>query len=168
MSTIEPVAFPPVSPQDIHLFFEPVGTLRLTVGEHRSYPKVSLYQASPLRRPGRYLSFLDGSGEEIVLVDSLDQLDLQSRGIAQEALKHRYLTACIQRIDGVRQEFGVSYWDVETDRGKRDFVVQSLSEACQWLSDRHILLIDVDGNRFEIPDRFVLDEPSRRHLDSVL
>jgi len=168
MSSLEPVSFPPVVPPEIHLFFEPTGTLRMTIAENRSYPKVSLYQSSPLRRPGRYLSFLDGSGDEIVLVDSLDQLNATSREIAQIALRHRYLTSRIERISGLRQEFGVSYWDVETDRGPRDFVVQSLTEACQWLSERHLLLVDVDGNRFEIADRFLLDPVSRKHLDSVL
>ena len=168
MSDLQKPVFPPVETAQMVLFFEPAGNLRLTIGEHRSYPKVSVYQASPLRRPGRYLSFLDGASEEIVLVDSLDDLSPETRAVAEEALRRRYLTSRIERITGIRQEFGVSYWDVATDRGPRDFVVQSLSEACQWLSDRQVLLVDVDGNRFSIPDRFALDPESQRQLDAVL
>ena len=55
-----------------------------------------------------------------------------------------------------------------TDRGERDFVVQSLSESCLWLSDTHILLVDVDGNRFEITDRYALDPTSQERLSTVL
>ncbi|MFY7952131.1 MAG: DUF1854 domain-containing protein [Armatimonadaceae bacterium] len=168
MSSIETQKFPAVQPELIHLFFQPEGTLRLTVGEERSYPKVSIYQSSPLRRPGRFISLLDGAGEEIALVDSLESLTTESRTVAEEALRRRYLTSKIEQIDAVRQEFGVSYWDVKTDRGPRDFVVQSLSEACQWLSDKHILLIDVDGNRFEISARTKLDSDSQTRLESVL
>lgn len=152
----------------LHLFHEPAGTLRLTVDDHMSYPKVAIYQASPLRRPGRYLSLLDGKGDEIALVPSLDDLTPQSRAAAEEALRRRYLTARITAVAGMKQEFGVTYWHVDTDRGPRDFVVQSLSESCQWLSERHLLFVDVDGNRFEIPDRDALDAASRAHLDAVL
>lgn len=150
------------------LFYEPAGTLRLTVGDERSYPKVSLYQASPLKRPGRYLSLLDSKSEEIALVPALDDLTPESRTVAEEELRRRYLTAKVVALTGLKQEFGVTYWHVATDRGPRDFVVQSLSESCLWLSENHLLIVDVDGNRFEIENRSALDAYSRKLLDSVL
>ena len=157
-----------IDPQALRLFYDPPGTLRLTVGEDRCYPNVKLYQASPLLRPGRYLSLQNGKGEEIVLVENLADFAPESRAVAEEELKRRYLTARIQAIPHIRTEFGVTYWHVVTDRGERDFVVQSLSESCVWLGDQHIVIIDVDGNRFEILDRTGLDEASRARLESVL
>jgi len=165
---VQPPSFAPIEPKEIHAFFEPDGVLRVTVADNRSYPKVAVFQSSPLRRPGRFISFLDGASEEIILIDDLVSLAPSSRSVVEEALRRRYLTAKIQRINDIKQEFGVSYWDVETDRGHREFVVQSLTEACQWLSDIQLLIVDVDGNRFEIADRGVLDPTSQRHLDSVL
>jgi Domain of unknown function (DUF1854). len=155
-------------PARLAVFFEPAGTLRLTVEEQRSYPSVKLFQAAPLSRPGQFLSFQSGKGEEILMVPSLDALNPASRAAAEEELRRRYLTAKVRAITSIRTEFGVTYWHVVTDRGERDFVVQSLSESCVWLSESHILIIDVDGNRFEIADRFALDEASRIHLESVL
>jgi hypothetical protein len=157
-----------VNPETLTLFYEPPGTLRLTVGDERSYPKVSLFQSAPLSKPGEYLSFLDSKSEEIILVRRLSDLTNESRAVAEQELKRRYLTAKIQAITGVKQEFGVTYWHVETDRGPRDFVVQSLSESCAWLSDSHLLITDVDGCRFEIEDREALDEASKRFLGQVL
>ena len=157
-----------MNPETLNLFYSPPGTVRLTVGGEKCYPKVSLYQSAPLSRPGEYVSLLDSKSEEIALVRRLSDLTPESRLVAEEELKRRYLTAKIQAITGLKQEFGVSYWHVETDRGVRDFVVQSLSEACLWLSDTHLLLIDVDGTRFEIEDRSTLDDDSRKRLDSVL
>lgn len=168
MPTSEVTAGEVVLPAEIGLRFEPAGVLRMTIGERRSIVKVALYQASPLRRPGRHLSFLDGAGDEVAMVDAIDDLPEGSREVAREALRRRYLTARIRRIVAIRQEFGVTYWDVETDRGLRDFVVQSLSESCQWLGDGHLLFVDVDGNRFEIADRSALDAESGRLLDDVL
>ena len=74
----------------------------------------------------------------------------------------------MQRLVSLKQEFGVTYWEAETDRGVRDFVVRDLQENCVWLSESHLLLIDVDGSRFEIPDRRLLDERSEQLLDSIL
>ena len=102
------------------------------------------------------------------MVESLADFPAESREVAEEELKRRYLTARIQAITHIRTEFGVTYWHVVTDRGERDFVVQSLSESCVWLSDRHILIVDVDGNRFEVLDREAIDEASRARLESVL
>lgn len=165
---------PRPSPADVNrlrLFYDPPGTLRLTVDAEaapHSYPVVRLYQAAPLTQPGRYIALQDGKGEEIVLLGSLADFPPESRGAAEEEVRRRYLTARVKAITNVRSEFGVTYWHVLTDRGERDFVVQSLSESCVWLSDRHILLTDVDGNRFEIEDRAALDPASEERLASVL
>ncbi len=157
-----------IDPQTLRLFYEPPGTLRLIVGDARCYPVVRLYQAAPLRFPGRYLSLVDGKGEEIVMVEDLPELTAESRAVAEEEIRRRYLTARITAVTDIRMEFGVTYWQVVTDRGERDFVVQSLSESCVWLSDAHLLLIDVDGNRFEIVDRRALDPESQARLETVL
>jgi hypothetical protein len=163
---------PPVPGADaLHLFFDPPGTLRLTIGdgwESYSYGAVRLYQAAPLSMPGRYLSLQDSKNEEIFLVDRLDDLNPESRAVAEEEIHRRYLTARVDAVTNIKTEFGITYWNVRTDRGERDFVVQSLSESCVWLSDTHILLIDVDGNRFEIPDRTRLDSVSQQNLATVL
>jgi hypothetical protein len=158
-------------PKTLRLFFDPPGTLRLTIGdgwESYSYGTVRLYQAAPLSMPGRYLSLQDSKSEEIFMADPLEALNPESQTVAGEELHRRYLTAKVEAVTNIKTEFGITYWNVRTDRGERDFVVQSLSESCVWLSDTHILLIDVDGNRFEIPDRTVLDAASQENLATVL
>jgi len=156
------------TPSALTLFYDPPGTLRLTVDDSHSYATVKLFQAAPLSSPGRYLSLLSGKGEEIATIATLEDLPSASREVAQADLQRRYLTATVGAIANIKTEFGITYWHVSTNRGDRDFVIQNLSESCVWLSDRHILLIDVDGNRFEIPDRETLDIDSRKRLDAVL
>jgi len=153
-----------VDPKALRLFYDPPGTLRLTItdGRDRSYSAIKLYQAAPLSRPKRYLSLQSGKGEEVILIDTIQDLTPESQTVVEEELRRRYLTARVTGIANVRTEFGVTYWHVETDRGERDFVIQSLSESCQWFSDDHLLLTDVDGNRFEIASRSSLDPASRQ------
>jgi hypothetical protein len=157
-----------MSPESLKLFFSPKDRLRLTVGDEKSYFTVKPAWASPLTHPNRYLALLDGRGNEITTIADPAQLSKESLEAVQEELAKRYLTATIRMVSRARSEFGATYWHVLTDRGERDFVTQSLQENVQWLSSRHLLLIDVDGNRFEISDTDALDPKSRTILNSVL
>ena len=163
-----PAANLTIEPRDLNLYYDPPGTLRLTVADDRSYPEVKLYQAWPLSSPSRYLSLLDSKGEEIVMVDDLSLLTLTSREVARAELGRRYLTARVEAVNEIRTEFGVTYWHVTTDKGERDFVVQSMSESCVWMSEQHLLVIDVDGNRFELVDLTAFDRASSERLSTVL
>lgn len=157
-----------VDPAHIRLFREPAWMLRMTIEGDRSYLKVKIVRAAPLSSPSQYICFLDGRDEVICMVKTLDDLDEPSRRIVHEELDQRYLTAVIERVDSVRSDFGVSYWDVQTSRGRREFVVQNVSESAQWLGDRRLVLTDVDANRFEIPDVDALDKRSIGLIEQVL
>ncbi len=152
----------------LRLFRAPAWLLRLTIDGDRSYLKVKVVRAAPLSHPTRYISLLDAKDEEICMIDDLAQLDLAARGLIEEELDHRYLTATIQQVHAVRNEYGTSYWDVQTDRGPREFVVQNVSENAQWLGDHRLLIIDVDGNRFEIPRLDKLDKKSLAAVEQVV
>ncbi len=157
-----------MQPETLKLFYEPKDRLRLTVGDEKSYHTVKPVWAAPLSRPNQYLSLLDGKGKEIVTLPDPSVLPPDSLAAAQEELRRRYLTATVQAITHARQEFGATYWSVATDRGDRDFVTQNLQENAIWLSPTHLLLLDVDGNRFEILDTEALDAASRRYVETIL
>jgi hypothetical protein len=91
-----------------------------------------------------------------------------TRRVPDEELTRRYLAAVVQRMHSVRTEAGVSYFDVQTNRGRREFIVQNAHESARWLGDQRLLLLDVDGNRFEVPDLGALDRRNARLLTQVL
>ena len=157
-----------MEPQDLNLFYEPKDRLRLTIGETKSYPTVKPAWAAPLSHAKRYLALLDGKGDEIVMIESLKELNEDSRKAVEKELARRYLTSEVKRIIWAKVEFGATYWHVDTERGERDLVTQSLQENAQWLGDHHLLLIDVDGNRFEIPNVTELDPRSREYIETIL
>lgn len=152
----------------IRLFREPPWVLRLTIESDRSYLKVRVVCAAPLSQPDRYICFLDEKNEVICTVEDPIDLDTVSQRIIKEEIEQRYMTAIIKRIDSLKSEFGVSYWEVQTDRGDREFVVRNVSENAQWITDRRLLLLDVDGNRFEISNLEHLDKKSRGLIEMVL
>jgi len=160
----------PISPdpKTLRLFYEPKDRLRLTIDSDRSYHTVKPAWAAPLSRPGQYLALLDGKGNAIVTLPDPSVLPAASLEAAKEELRRRYLTATVRTITHAKQEFGATYWSVQTDRGDRDFVTQNLQENAIWLSPTHLLLLDVDGNRFEITDTEALEPVSRTYVATIL
>jgi hypothetical protein len=157
-----------MNPRELKLFFAPKDRLRLTVDDDRSYPTVKPVWAAPLSLPNRYLTLLDGKGNEIVMLADPKELPKESWEAVQTELHRRYLTATVTKIANAKVEYGATYWYVETDRGPRECVTQNLQENAVWLSPTHLLLLDVDGNRFEIPDVDALDARSRHFIHAIL
>jgi hypothetical protein len=157
-----------MEPSELRIFYSPKDRLRMTVGEDRSYITVRPVWSAPLSRPGRYLSLLDGKGDEIIMLTDPNALPHESLEAVEHELRLRYLTAAVTTVRHAKQEYGATYWTVDTDRGRRDFVTQNLQENAQWFSDTHLLLVDVDGNRFEIPNVAALDARSRTYIHTIL
>lgn len=125
--------------------------------------------ASPLSRPDRFLALLDSKDKEFALVINPQQeLDAASWTAAQEEMKRRDLTARVTRVESAREEGGAAYFVVETDRGRREFVANNLSTNALYFGESRLILLDVDGNRFDFADLEKLDQRSRDLIDGVL
>lgn len=154
-------------PAHYRLFFEPEGRLRMET-ESECWTEVSAVWAAPLTRPNEYLAIVDGKGREIFMVRRLEDLPDDVRPIIEAELRNRYLASQIVRIEKVRFDFGVATWRVTTSRGEREFVTQNMNENVYWVSPNHLMITDVDGNRFEIKDITALDAVSRKHLAGMI
>ena len=157
-----------ISIEDIILFRSPPWALRLTVRNDRSYLRVKIVRSAPLSYPDQFISFLDEKDVEIIMIEDLAEIQSDMRSLIEEELEKRYLTSVVQKVISIRSEYGTSYWEVDTDRGGREFVIQNVSENAQWPSERRLLLLDVDGNRFEVPDLDLLDLRSRKLIENLL
>ena len=166
-SPIETIHPDTVNTSAIRLFREPAWRLRMTIDGDRSYTSVKVVRAAPLSEPDRYICFLDSKDEAICMVKALDEIGSENHGIIREELDKRYLTAYVSRINSLRNEYGVSYWDVDTDRGRREFVAKNIAENAQWLGETRLFILDVDGNRFEFSDLNKLDKQSLAYIDVV-
>ncbi|MCC6686338.1 MAG: DUF1854 domain-containing protein [Fimbriimonadaceae bacterium] len=153
---------------NIKLFHEPKDVLRMTVGDQYSVVQIEPRWAAPLSHPGQLLGLMNSKGEEVLLVPAVDSLSQENQEVIQRELDRRYLTSTVHKIVSAKVEFGATYWTVITERGQRDFVVQSLQENAQWLGERQLVFVDIDHNRFEVPDIDKLDPQSRKFIDSIL
>jgi hypothetical protein len=111
---------------------------------------------------------LDDKGHEVATVLDLDTLTPEQRRLLDEALEDRYHLVTISKVNDVNVLFGTRYWSVETDRGPRWFALREPGKNVTLLGERHLVLRDTAGNRYEIPDTAALDLRSQRWIAGSL
>ncbi len=126
--------------------------VRLTLDGDRSWREVRIARALPFSDPDHYFGLRDGSDKDIGLLMDLRDLDAESRAIADAELARRYFTPKVLGVTSVKEEFGVVNWEVETDRGLRQFTVRNLRDNTYLLGPNRLMMTDGDGNRYEFPD----------------
>lgn len=136
--------------------------------QSEEYARVAVYRSFPLTRPDEFISVRDLQGKEIGIIEDLRALPLQMQQLLREELERRYFTPTILRVLSVKDEFGYSYWEVETDRGWRRFTMRNSHENVLTVGESELILIDVDGNRFAIPDLHSLTPAAYRQIESML
>lgn len=143
------------------------GVLTLQLGDD-FYAKVDVYQAFPFTIENQFISIRNEEDEEIGVIRDLADFDEESREAVLTEIQWRYYTPKIERILATKEEFGHMYWDVKTDRGYRKFVTRGRDQSIIPIDASRILIIDMTGNRFEIPDYNALDQRSFRYIESLV
>ena len=130
-------------------------------GKH--YDRVSVYRAFPFTDPEKYISIResDEKAKEIGMVEDLKDLDPDAAAMLLEQIGIRYFTPVITKIIDIKDEYGYAYFDVVTDR----FTIHMNSSSVVRLTDTRLLISDLDGNRFEIPDMTKLTPGELKKLD---
>lgn len=142
------------------------GFLALKVGD-KEYSRVGVYLTFPLTNPEEYVSIreADEKAKEIGLIERLDQLPKDQQEMLREQIKLRYFMPIITKVLDVKDEYGYAYWNVMTSFGACRFTTQMSGDAVIHLSDSRLLVTDIDGNRYEIPDFYQLGIVERKKLD---
>lgn len=152
----------------IQLYRDKFNTLKLRIeGEAKEYSEVRPLAAFPLSDTEHYISLTTEDGKEIGIIQNPGELDPESQKVLAEELAKVYFLPRILKINKIKEEYGVTRWEVETDRGPRAFDVRSRHDV-RLLGGRRVIIKDVDGNRFEIPDYGKLDPKSMSLLDSEI
>lgn len=143
--------------------------LILTVEGDRSYLKVRAVRAFPLSQLGEFIGLLDAiNGHEIGMLRHICDLEGPAKQLIQHEIDKRYFIPKVTRIIQAKKEFGTIYWDVETDRGMRQFVMRGLRDSVHEIEPGRYLMNDVDGNRVEVPQITDLDTRSQAIWDKVV
>ncbi|HUW33609.1 MAG TPA: DUF1854 domain-containing protein [Planctomycetota bacterium] len=132
------------------------GALHVTVKNEAIYGGVYAAYAFPVAHSNEYISLLqrmpEGEDQEVGVIRNLDEFPPEQADLVRHALARRYFIHTIIRIDEVGMKYGFLSFEVETDKGKVDFLMKWQGDRAVDYGDRGKVLIDVNGNRYLIPD----------------
>lgn len=137
-------------------------------GDETEGREVHLFRLFPISEPDDWVSVVDGEGKEMGIIKSLRALDHDTRKLLADELHRRYTLPRILRIVSSKEKSDLVEWQVETDRGPRNFHTRSLRDNTQEPEPNNYILTDLDGNRYHIPDFGALDPRSRGILEKHL
>jgi hypothetical protein len=148
-----------LDPSDVRITRDDGGRLLLRKGEEERVIS-RVIRSFPLTKAFKYISLWDEEGE-IGLIEEVKDLDATSQQILREELERAYFMPRIKRLIRIRELYGgITEFDVETDRGFRQFSIPN-KNSIRHVSVTRILITDADGNKYEVPDTTALDSRSR-------
>jgi len=150
-----------------NLYRDTFGVLKLKRDEGRDEVAVRPTRAFPLSDPHRFVALVDAGGTELALIEDLAALPPKPRELLLQELEQSYFLPQVLAVQQITDDFGVQRWEVETDRGARTFEVRS-REDLRWVHPGHLLIRDVDGNRYEVKRFEDLDHASRIKIETYL
>lgn len=140
-------------------------------GKPEKYDRIRVVRSFPFTSPNTYISIRtteEKSREIGIIKDITKDVSKETRKMLEEQMNLRYFTPIITKINDIKEEYGHAYWDVDTNEGPCRFVIYMNSSSVVSLSDVRLMVTDLDGNRFEIPDYTRLSAGELKKLDLFL
>ena len=172
-----------LDPKNLSIYRDEFNRLRLKMGKNgnnggngnngddEEHPAVMAVMGFPLTNPDQFISIIgmkDGKKDkEIGIIEDTKKLDSRSRKVLKGELKRAYFMPQITRINRLKEEHGMMKFNVETDKGQREFETR-YKEDIRKLTGGHVVIKDSDGNRYEIKDYRRLDQRSVTFIDSEI
>jgi hypothetical protein len=124
---------------------------------------VRVHRCFPWSEPGRFISLRNAQNREVAMVADLRELSPGSRAALEGALLEAGFVLRIRRIVQVDEEVEIRTWQVVTEQGPRSFQTK-LDDWPMEVPGGGIVIRDVAGDLYHVPDPGAMDEGSRKWL----
>lgn len=137
------------------------------------YKHIILRRIMPLQQPMEYISVADSDSKEIGILKAIADLPKNQQDVVIHELDNRYYSPEVLEVMSVQDKLGYVYMEMRlrNKQGKeydKSCAVKDVSRNIRMLSNTSIIIFDVDGNRYVVPDLSELNKQSLRKLDSYL
>ena len=102
------------------------------------------------------------------MIENLSDFSAETVEILKKQLKLRYYMPKITRILSVKEEYGYTYWTVDTDCGRAKFASSSGSAGAVIHHNEGVIIKDSNENRYFIEDLSKLTPKEMKKLDLYL
>lgn len=146
-------------------FIKTAGNMLNVIVDGTEYDSVYVHCSFPHTDKRIYLSIRTHDNKEIGMIRTLDSLSAEAVSLLEEQIGIRYFAPEITKVNKVQEEFGYTYWDTETTSGTCRFTVRGGGNNVKFVNEHRILVLDVDGNRFVIPDVHKMTDKEYRMIE---
>ncbi len=122
----------------------------------------------PFELEWEFISVMNEQQQEVGIIKSVSFFEGESGEMLCTELRRRYYTPVIDRIISVKERYGFSYWRVHTPEGNVNFTLHDTYRSIIRAARNRVVMLDVNGNRFEIPNIEALDRKSYKKIELYL
>lgn len=156
-----------LTPENTLLFEVNLGVLHCRVSDDPMlYRGIWAVLMFPITYPDSFISLrytdADDKDQEIGVVIDLASFPSEIRELIHRAVVKQYYQQTIQRIYTIDCQYGVLFFDAETDFGRTTFVIPWRYDRAEDFDVRGKVLLDSLDNRYVIPDVEALPPADRR------
>ena len=130
--------------------------------------RAHLCREFPFELEWEFISVMNEEQAEVGIIKSVSLFEGVGEELLRTELRRRYYAPVIDKILGVKERYGFSYWRVHTAEGNVNFTLHDTYRSIIRASHNRVVLLDVNGNRFEIPDVQALDRKSYKKIELYL
>lgn len=149
-------------------------SLTLTVKEEdgetktTEYDRIFLHRAFPFDHPESYISVQDAEKNEIGMISELSVFPVETAALLRRELARKYYAPVLTGIHSLRDRYGYAYCSASTPDGDITFTMKDAARSIRKIDSHRVVITDVDGNRYDIPDVEKLDRKSYRKIELYL
>jgi hypothetical protein len=133
---------------------------------------VCAVQSFPASEPSDFISLSDcdrdGNEHELGIIRSLVHWPVEAQKLIRVALDRRSFQRRIESVRSIKSRHGCLEFEVECDHGPVQFSMQWSQSRVQDFGDRGRILLDLEDNRYLIPDVDALPRRQRELLQRFI
>lgn len=156
-----------LDPEKCSFSFNDNGFLIFSLSD-KNMGRVKLIRTYPYTLTDEYICVHDLDDNELGIIRDLAALESASAENARKELNNRYYCPTISAIKSVKERMGNFYFETVIDNKPKSFTVRDITKNMRFAGDNTLLIFDMDGNRYVIPEFEKTEEKSKRLLEPYL
>lgn len=156
-----------LTPENTHIYEGEFSLLHCRV-DCMLYRGVFAVRLFPIRHPGHFISLNYTTPEdkvrEIGVIETLSDFPEDAIRLVHQTLGKYYYEQHISRVYSIKLRFDLLFFDVQTHRGREEFILPWRHDRTEEYDAHGKVLLDALDNRYIIPNVLALPERDRKEL----
>ena len=161
-----------LTPETTTIFLGTFSLLHCSVKGDNLYRGVFAVRMFPVRDPTRYISLhytdVADKDQEIGVIEDLSVFSKEMQELVSRSLAAHYHEQVIQRVHKVYNQYGLLFFEVETQRGSEEFVMPWRGDRTEEYGEKGKVLLDAFDNRYIIPNVDQLPPADQRRFANYI